>query len=435
MKRALQILDIAAFAFFGIILALAAAIALSVLSLFKRRRREPGEVNELSFAVFDLISNKYSSMLEDALLNGYIANHHYIYLDFNHRHDRFEKIGDNIFFYSIAAHPGNALYNAGFYKTSMLLTELKALTRAFNIAKNGNISFVKAHDPHLLGFNGLLVARWFRLPCVLHMNSDFSMKYRGTGKTASSIFLSRGLEKLFESAMIGSYDLIMADRKFYSMSSSFPRRSLKKYRAFGVRVDRSHYSDPASRRDLRGILGLGDKKVLLYVGRLHPVKYPDDAIKAFSLIKKEIGEAVLLMAGSGILEDSLKDMAAREGLGESVRFLGPKRYEELIDLLYTADLLLAPHGGVTLVEAALASTPIVAYDFDWHSECLEDSRMGYLVPFRDVERMAEKAVRILKDGALRGEMGGYCRMAAMARYLRETSMKCEKEVYNDLLSA
>lgn len=434
MKKVVQFCDRAAFILFGGILGIMASAAFLALVLFKRRRGASRAVNGLSFTISDLISNKYASMFEDALLNGYISRHYYIYLDFSNRHDRFEKIGGGIFVYSIAAHPDNALYNSGLTMMSMLFTELKILATAFRIIRHENISFVKAHDPHLLGLNGLIAARWFRLPCVLHMNSDFGMKYRGTGKTSAPIFISRGLEKFFESVIINLYDMVMADRRFYSTSASFPKRSLKKYRAFGVRVDDAHYTEPDTRRDLKEALGLGGKKILLYVGRLHPVKYPDDAVKAFAIIKRSVGDAVLLVAGSGVLEGALKDMVSQEALQESVLFLGPKRHEELIDLFYTADLLLAPHGGVTLVESALASTPIVAYDFDWHSEFLEDGKMGRIVPFRDVRAMAEKAIEILTNEPLRLAMGDYCRKAAISNYTRKNSIENEKMIYEGLVT-
>ena len=434
MKKVIKLCDKAAFALFGAIFGVMAATAFIALAFFRKRRQRQGAVNELSFAIFDLISNKHSSMLEDALLNGYISNHHYIYLDYGNRFDRFEKIGDKIFFYSIAAHPDSALYNAGFTRMSMLFTELRILATAFQIMRRENISFVKAHDPHLLGFNGLMVSRWFALPCVLHMNSDFGMKYLGTGKTSAPIFISRGLEKLFESAIINAYDMVMADRKFYSGSASFPKRSLKKYRAFGVRVDSAHYTDPDVRRDLRDALGLSGKKVLLYVGRFHPVKYPDDAIKAFAIIKRSVGDAVLLMVGSGVLEGLLTSMVEKEGLQKSVIFLGPKKSEELGDIYYTADLLLAPHGGVTLVEAALAATPAVAYEFDWHSEFLKDSEMGYIVPFRNVKTMADKAIMLLNDDSLREKMGACCRDVAISNNIRNVSMDNEKKIYDELLA-
>lgn len=176
MKRLIGTIDVIAFAIYGAFFSAFILAAAALMSLLPRRRYRGGRINKLSFAVFDLISNKYSRMLEDALLNGYISNHHYIYLDFTNRHDRFETSKEGISFHSIAAHPDNGLYNAGFNKMNMLLVELKIILTAVRIASKGNITFVKAHDPHLLGLNGLIISRIFRLPCVLHMNSDFDMK-------------------------------------------------------------------------------------------------------------------------------------------------------------------------------------------------------------------------------------------------------------------
>ncbi|MBU1808668.1 MAG: glycosyltransferase [Candidatus Omnitrophica bacterium] len=435
MKTLIKILDILGFLFFGAVFACPIICAAIISSCITRRRRAGNGVRELSFAVFDLISNKYPSMLEDALLDGYLDRHYYIYLDFSHSNDRFENIGDDIFFYSIAAHPGNCIYKAGFHKVSMLITEARALLRGYLLALRNDIDLIKAHDPHLLGLNGLIISRLLGLPCVLHLNSDFDMKYRGTGKISSPILISRGVERLFESTIMRFYDLIVADRKFYSRSRHFSRDSIKKYRAFGVRVDRLHYADPASRTDLRASLGLDGARIILYVGRLHPVKYPEDAVKAFSIIKKSVPNAYLLIAGAGVLRDTLERMAGEYGLKDSVRFLGQKKYEELVDLLYTADVLLAPHGGVTLVEAALASTPAVTYDFDWHSEFLKDGEMGYIAPFRDFKSMAQRAIDILTDEAVRVRMSELCRKVAVSGCSRERSMENEKKIYRELIGA
>lgn len=433
MKTIIKVIDNLAFLLFGAIFAFPVICAAIVSSCITRRRAAEKGVRELSFAVFDLISNKYNSMLEDAFLNGYITQHYYIYFDFTHSYDRFENIQEKIFFHSIAAHPGSAIYKAGFHKVSMLITEAKTLLRAYSLAWRNNIDFVKAHDPHLLGLNGLIISRLLGLPCVLHLNSDFDMKYRGTGKISSPILISRGVERLFESTIMRFYDLIMADRKFYSLSRHFSMDSARKYRAFGVRVDRLHYSDPALRNDLRANLGLDGAKIVLYVGRLHPVKYPEDAVKAFNIIKKNIPSAILLVVGVGVLRETLERMAGEYGIKDSVRFLGQKKYEELVDILYTADILLAPHGGVTLVEAALASTPAVTYDFDWHSEFLKDGEMGYIVPFRDFRLMAQRAIELLTDETLRARMSQRSREIAASGYSRERSLENEKKIYGELI--
>jgi glycosyltransferase involved in cell wall biosynthesis len=433
MTRIIKLLDVIAFALFGAVFAAAITTVVGISSLFGRRRFCRKRVNRLSFAICDLMNNRYDGMLGDVLLGDYISKDYYIYLDYNNARDRYADISGRIFFHSIAAHPEGTLYSAGFRKTNMLMVEVRMLARAFSIARNKGISFVKSHDPHLLGLNAFIVARLFRIPYILHLNSDFDMKYKGLGRTSSPVFLSRSIERIFERAIIMSADMIMADRMLYRNSRSLPESRKGRYRPFGVRVAERHYGDLSSRKNLAKELGVEGRKIVFYAGRLHPVKYPEDVLAAMSIIKKSVEGAVLVMAGGGPMRAVLEDMARSMGLGGSVIFLGPRSNDELADLLYTADVFLAPHGGVTLVEAALAAAPIVAYDFDWHSEFIESGKMGYLVPFRDAAGMAKKAIEILTDDPLRKYMADNCRKTALEKCSRKSSIANERKVYEELL--
>jgi len=433
MKTLIALIDTIAFFLFGILLASLTAVTLLVFSFFKRKRRDASRVNRLSFVIADLINNKYPDLIEDVLLDDYISGDYSIYLDYRNPFDRFECIDGRIFIYSISAHPNSGIYKAGFHKVNALLVELRILMRAFSVARKASISFVKAHDPHLLGLNGLIVSRILRLPCMMHINSDFNTKYQGTRTVSNPIFISRGIERLFEMVVLNSYDLLMADRKYYARSGAIPKGCVNKYRTFGLRVDGRHYQDPASRRNLKTKLGIEGKKALLYVGRLHPVKYPADVMKAFSVLKKTRADAVLLIAGDGILKAHLEAMANEEGIRDSVLFLGQMKNEELVDLYRSVDILVASHGGVTLVEAALAQTPIVAYDFDWHSEFMEDGKTGYLVKFRDAEEMAASCLRLLEDDAFRLRCAAFARKKALGTCDRHDSIDREKRIYEELL--
>lgn len=434
MRVFVKILDLLVFICLGVIFTLTISVILASLSVIGRRRYGRGRINRFSFTIADMISNRHPSMIEDALLNGYISRDHYIYLDFNHGRDRFENIDGRIFFHSVAAHPDKGIYGAGFNKTNMLATELKILWKAFSVISKNSISFIKAHDPHLLGLNGIIMAKIFRLPSVLHMNSNFDMKYKGTGRISSPVFITRPIERFFESLVMNSYDIIMADRRFYLDSGCVPGRSSHKYRAFGVRVDSIHYREPRLRKDMRQALGLAGKKVLMYAGRLHPVKYPGDAIEVLNLIRDRLNDVALIMAGAGPLEASLREMAGKKGLEREIIFLGAKDSGELADLFYTADILIAPHGGVVLVEAALAGTPIVAYDFDWHREFLEDGIMGSIVRFKDVDGMAEACLKIFGDESVRKSLGNHARETALSRCGRAESLKRERDIYEELLN-
>lgn len=433
-KYIISIIDTAAFIILGAVFVIAVAVVLMATWFLLKRRHAGKEVNRFSFAIFDPTTSDYPSMAEETLLGGFLSGDFLLYLNFSTGRDHYEEvIPGKVHLHTVAAHPDNGIYKSGFRRVSSLMVEIKLLRKAVDIVSANRISFIKAHDPHLLGLNGLIISKIFRLPSALHMNSNFDEKYRGTGRISSPIFISRGIEKIFESFIINSYDVVMADREFYKHARNFPKSALSKYTALGVRVDRKHYSEPGSRKDMRGELGLEGKRIVLYVGRLHPVKYTDDAVRAMAMVKKEEKDAVLLLVGTGVLQKDLQEIARQNNMEDSVIFLGLKSHEELLDIFYTADVLVAPHGGVTLVESALASTPIVAYDFDWHSEFLEDKKMGYLVPFGDINGLAEKILALFKDNGMRERMGDFCRQRALVKCSRDMSMEREKGIYSRLV--
>lgn len=433
MKFIIKVIDAISFLIFGAIFFLGAASLLAIGSILGKRRPGRRPVNRLSFAICDLVNNKYDGMYEDLFLGDYIDRDYYLYMDYSGNKDGTERLQGRITFHSLAVHPLRGLYSIGFKMVNMLIVELKALLWAFNAMSRDDISIVKSHDPHILGLNALLMARIFRLPFVLHLNSDFESKYKGLRRTSSPIFVSRKLERVFEKFIMSSADLIMADRNFYRNSCYFPNSCKHKYRAFGVRVAKRHYADLSLRKDMRSEMNLPDKKVLIYAGRLHSIKFPEDAIRAMSIIRKSVPDSVLVMAGDGPLRKDLEQFVESQGLGDSVVFMGSVSNDCLTDLFYTADVLLAPHGGVTLLEAALASTPIVAYDFDWHPEIIEDGKMGYVVPFRDYGCLARKAITILEDENLRSSMRSHCRQTAASKYSRSKSIENEKSIYKELV--
>ena len=433
MKRFITLIDIALFIVLGSLFFASAVIVIIIFSILPKKRNNDHAVNRLSFVIADYISGGSPYLEEDVLLDGYISRDYSIYIDYVNNYDRFKKIGKSIEVYSIAAHPGTLVYNMGFRALSALVLELKVLRMAFSISGNANISFIESHDPHILGLNGLIVSRVLRLPAILHINSDFNMKYKGTSVVSNPVFFSRGIERAFERIIMAFYDLLMVDREYYRRSGMMSKRCANRYRSFGVRVDLQHYAERPGRKDLRHELGIGGKRAILYVGRLHPVKYPEDAMRALTIVRKRGVDAVLLMAGDGVLREKLEEMARREAIADSVLFLGQVDSERLVDLYASSDILIAPHGGVTLVESALAATPAVAYDFDWHSEFIDDGRNGLLVKFHDVESLASSCVRLLRDSAFRDNCAALAREKAFRMCSRQASIDRQKSIYEEVL--
>ena len=81
---------------------------------------------------------------------------------------------------------------------------------------------------------------------------------------------------------------------------------------------------------------------LLFVGRLVAKKGLSYLIDAMPEVLRQVPEAELHIVGFGPLEQSLKEQTIALGLGESVRFLGPKTQEELPAMYGAASLFVAP---------------------------------------------------------------------------------------------
>lgn len=152
----------------------------------------------------------------------------------------------------------------------------------------------------------------------------------------------------------------------------------------------------------------GDKKVILFVGRLSEkkgVSYLIDAMKQVN--------ARLVIVGSGELETELKKQA--EPLKDRIVFLGAKSHDELKPIYASADIFVAPsvtasNGDkeglpTTIIEAMASGLPVVASDLSGIPEIIADGENGFLVKEKSVEDLSEKINCLLKNEKKSREMG------------------------------
>ena len=165
--------------------------------------------------------------------------------------------------------------------------------------------------------------------------------------------------------------------------------------------------DPRER--LRARFGM-DGPTLAFAGRLAPQKALD---VAFAAVEQVEGVA-LLVAGEGEERERLEALA-----GPSVRFLGPLRRRDVVELFAAADASLLssswenfPHA---VVEALAVGTPVIATRVGGVAEVVEDGRNGLLVEPGDAAALAGAIRRYLGDAALRERLRGNAR-ESVARY-------------------
>jgi glycosyltransferase involved in cell wall biosynthesis len=165
-------------------------------------------------------------------------------------------------------------------------------------------------------------------------------------------------------------------------------------------------------RDMRALLGVPKEAPLFgMVGRLSDQKGIPYLIAAMHDIRAALPGAVLLLVGNGEKGEELRALVAEQGLGDCIRFLGPR--PDAVDIIASLDVLVSSslwEGLPTVIlEAMLLGTPVVATNIAGSRDLVLDGQTGMLAPARDPAALARAAVGLYRD---RGRAGA---MAAAAR--------------------
>ncbi len=152
----------------------------------------------------------------------------------------------------------------------------------------------------------------------------------------------------------------------------------------------------------RSALGLdSDAGIILWVGRLDPVKGLPILVDAFRAIVGET-RAHLLLAGTGPLQDQLAEQIRRSSLTGRVHLLGPR--DDVPALLKAADVFVLPSRteGLpnALLEAMAAGCAVVTTDVPGCRDLIEHQETGLVVPYGDTPALADAIRRLLTDRPL-----------------------------------
>jgi glycosyltransferase involved in cell wall biosynthesis len=183
---------------------------------------------------------------------------------------------------------------------------------------------------------------------------------------------------------------------------------------------------PAAVRDL-------PRPWIVNVGRLHPEKLTDDAIRALAELRARGLAARLVLVGDGPMHPDLVRLAAELGVAEHVVFLGALPLAQALATVRAADIYFAPYQGNALVEAMAVGCPVVAYDNEPHRVFVQPGA-GVLVPHRDPAAGAAELRRLLADPSAARAMAERARAWALATYapdrLRETAYAPFRAVFS-----
>ena len=292
--------------------------------------------------------------------------------------------------------------------------------------------FAAVHAIEDAAFFAAPIARWFRAPVVVDLDSDICGQLLGNGSrlVRALAVLARPLRR---SALRRSTCAITVAGELTRLvrveSPGTPVFEIKDVPG----DDLMRPADPEAVERLRRELGLRAARLIVYTGNFDRRQGVENLIDAMPLVLARFPDSVLLLVGGEPHQiEVLKARAARSGVASAILLVGKRPVEQMPEFMAMADVLasprLEPYVTPLKIYAYMASgRPIVATDLPTHTDVL-DLNSAILAP-PSAEGLAEGIARAFKEPARSARLGLRARQLVERDHTYEAFKKKLAEVY------
>ncbi len=172
--------------------------------------------------------------------------------------------------------------------------------------------------------------------------------------------------------------------------------------------------DEAARHAVKQRFGLGPQTVV-YAGRLAREKNVDVLLRAFALLREQLPQATLVLAGHGSAREALESLARDRGIADAVRFVGTLPHARLAQLFAACEVFAIASKSETqsmvVLQAMASGLPAVGARCGGLVEHIPE-HAGLLAAPDDPGDLSDKLLRLLADPAERARLGAGARRFA-----------------------
>lgn len=214
-------------------------------------------------------------------------------------------------------------------------------------------------------------------------------------------------------------------------------------------VDIRHFY-PIPKDEAKEVVNLPENThMILYVGRIEPLKGIDSLIQAISMIQKS-GElkccphSLVIIGGEPEAKPEemnaemarLQDLVEELGIENFVIFLG-KQDQQMLPYYYSAaEVVVMPSHyesfGMVALESMACGTPVIASQVGGLAFLVRDGETGFVVPGNDIEKLSNRLVDLIRNKELRNKLGAKSADYAQLYSWENISSKIV-EVYREVL--
>ncbi|MCY9660260.1 glycosyltransferase family 4 protein [Paenibacillus chondroitinus] len=324
----------------------------------------------------------------------------------------------------------DAKFNIAIQRSPFQLKNLKAYGELKSIIDENKYDIIHCHTP-MGGVLARLAAREAR-------KSGTKVIY-----TAHGFHFCKGASRLnwmvyYPLEKILSYltdCLITINEEDYQLAVDRRFRAGRIEHVHGVGVDtvRFHPINDLHKNELKVKAGYNSEDILLfYAAEFNQNKNQQMLIQALALIKNDVPNTKLLLAGEGPLQEQCRNLARELGVEHQVDFLGYRDDIHLILPMCDVAVASSLREGlpVNMMEAMACALPVVASSNRGHRELVLNDNNGWIVEPNDYEVMAMRIKQLAQSKDLRSKLGDHGRNMVEIRYAIQTVLNEKRSIYS-----
>jgi 1,2-diacylglycerol 3-alpha-glucosyltransferase len=277
-----------------------------------------------------------------------------------------------------------------------------ALKRALRALPGDDFDLVHIHTPFVAHYAGVWYAKRIGVPCIATYHTFFEEylhHYLPILPRRVGGFIARHFTR---SQCRDVRALIAPSEPMREVLAAYGVTTPIHVLPTGLPADRFLSGQPTRFRKLVGLPP--DRPLVTYVGRVAHEKNIGFLVNVFAKVRGQLPNALFIIAGEGPARESLRQLVARRGLADDVRFVGYlDRNTSLLDCYAAATVFVfasrTETQGLVLLEAMAQGTPVVSTAELGTKFVLKDGA-GVLVMPERVEEFAAAVVRVLEDPGL-----------------------------------
>jgi glycosyltransferase involved in cell wall biosynthesis len=293
----------------------------------------------------------------------------------------------------------NESFEEGFYVHRIRIPRLKIGGYTLHVLKE--LLLIKELSPDIVHAQGItrgaacvLARKLFGIPCVVW----------GRG---SDVYLPWRFKKVISKFVLGNADALitLTEHMKQKMIELLGRERCDIF-VIPNGIDYEFFSSYLGKRGSVTSEPGNNKKVVLYVGRLDPVKGVRYLVQAMGILRdRGLRNAKLLIVGDGSEKKYLEELVKKLGLEDYIVFVGRVSHDKIPEYMASADLFVLPSLSEgfpnVIIEAMAMGLPIIASRVGGLPWIIKDGVNGFLVEPSNPHEIAEKITFLLINDDLR----------------------------------